>query len=122
MKNTPIFVLGLALLVWSFNSSLIASAPEGETRLLAHRGAHQTFGHEEVENDTCTATLIDPPKHDYLENTIAGMQAAFAAGAAVVEIDVHLTPDRKFAVFHDWTLDCRTDGQGVTEETDRATL
>ncbi len=122
MKNAPIFVLGLALLVWSFNSSLIASAPEGETRLLAHRGAHQTFGHEEVENDTCTATLIDPPKHDYLENTIAGMQAAFAAGAEVVEIDVHLTPDRKFAVFHDWTLDCRTNGKGVTEETDSAVL
>jgi glycerophosphoryl diester phosphodiesterase len=122
MKNMPIFLLGLALLVWSFNSSLIASAPEGETKLLAHRGAHQTFGHEEVENDTCTATLIDPPKHDFLENTIAGMQAAFAAGAAVVEIDVHLTPDGKFAVFHDWTLDCRTNGQGVTEETGSAVL
>lgn len=122
MKNVPILVLGLALLIWSFNSSLIASAPEGETRLLAHRGAHQTFGHENVENDTCTAALIDPPSHDFLENTIAGMQAAFAAGADVVEIDVHLTPDKKFAVFHDWTLDCRTNGKGVTEETDSATL
>ncbi|MCT7662667.1 glycerophosphodiester phosphodiesterase family protein [Shinella kummerowiae] len=122
MRNTPIFVLGLALLVWSFNSSLIASAPDGDTKLLAHRGAHQTFGQAHVENDTCTATLIDPPTHDYLENTIAGMRAAFAAGADVVEIDVHLTPDKKFAVFHDWTLDCRTDGKGVTEETDSATL
>jgi glycerophosphoryl diester phosphodiesterase len=122
MRNAPIFVLGLALLVWSFNSSLIASAPEGDAKLMAHRGAHQTFGREDVENDTCTATLIDPPSHDHLENTIAGMQAAFAAGADVVEIDLHLTPDGKFAVFHDWTLDCRTDGKGVTEETDSATL
>ncbi|MGJ7037698.1 glycerophosphoryl diester phosphodiesterase [Shinella sp. BE166] len=122
MTNTPIFLLGLALLVWSFNSSLIASAPEGETKLLAHRGVHQTYGREELDNDTCTATLIDPPTHDYLENTVAGMQAAVAAGAAVVEIDVHLTPDKKFAVFHDWTLDCRTNGQGVTEETDSAVL
>lgn len=122
MKNAPIIVLGFALLIWSFNSSLIASAPEGETRLLAHRGAHQTFSHEGVENDTCTAALIDPPSHDYLENTTAGMRAAFAAGAEVVEIDVHLTPDKKFAVFHDWTLDCRTDGKGVTEETDSAAL
>ena len=122
MKNAPIFVLGLALLVWSFNSSLIASAPEGETALVAHRGAHQTFGHEGIDSETCTASLIDPPSHDYLENTIAGMQAAFAAGAAVVEIDVHLTPDKRFAVFHDWTLDCRTDGHGVTEETPSATL
>ncbi|MGD9477149.1 glycerophosphodiester phosphodiesterase family protein [Shinella sp. G-2] len=122
MKRVPVFVLGLALLVWSFNSSLLVSAPEGETRLLAHRGAHQTFGHEGVENDTCTAALIDPPVHGFLENTLAGMEAAFAAGADVVEIDVHLTPDGKFAVFHDWTLDCRTDGTGVTEETDSAAL
>lgn len=122
MRSVPIFGLGLALLIWSFNSSLIVSAPEGETKLMAHRGAHQTFGHEDVENDTCTASLIDPPKHDFLENTVTGMQAAFAAGADVVEIDLHLTPDKKFAVFHDWTLDCRTDGKGVTEETDSAAL
>lgn len=122
MRNALIFMLGLALLVWSFNSSLIASAPDGATRLMAHRGAHQTFSHETVDDDTCTASLIDPPKHAFLENTVAGMQAAFAAGAEVVEIDVHLTPDKKFAVFHDWTLDCRTDGKGVTEETDSATL
>lgn len=122
MRNAPIFTLGLALLIWSFNSSLIASAPEGAIKLMAHRGAHQTFSHEEVDDDTCTASLIDPPKHAFLENTVAGMQAAFAAGAEVVEIDVHLTPDKKFAVFHDWTLDCRTDGKGVTEETDSATL
>lgn len=122
MRNAPIFILGLALLIWSFNSSLIASAPEGATKLMAHRGAHQTFSREGIDDDTCTASLIDPPGHDFLENTVAGMQAAFAAGAEVVEIDVHLTPDKKFAVFHDWTLDCRTDGQGVTEETDSATL
>ncbi|ANH03621.1 glycerophosphodiester phosphodiesterase family protein [Shinella sp. HZN7] len=122
MRNAPIFILGFALLIWSFNSSLIASAPEGATKLMAHRGAHQTFSHEGIDDDTCTASLIDPPRHDFLENTVAGMQAAFAAGAEVVEIDVHLTPDKKFAVFHDWTLDCRTDGQGVTEETDSATL
>lgn len=122
MRYVSAVVLGFALLVWAFNSSLIASAPQGRTRLLAHRGAHQTFSHEDVGNDTCTATLIDPPTHGYLENTIAGMQAAFAAGADVVEIDVHLTPDDTFAVFHDWTLECRTDGSGVTEETDSATL
>lgn len=122
MRNAPIFILGLALLIWSFNSSLIASAPEGATKLMAHRGAHQTFSREGIDDDTCTASLIDPPGHDFLENTVVGMQAAFAAGAEVVEIDVHLTPDKKFAVFHDWTLDCRTDGQGVTEETDSATL
>lgn len=95
---------------------------EGAARLIAHRGVHQTFNHEGVENDTCTATRIYAPTHNYLENTIPSMQAAFEAGAEIVEIDVHLTPDGEFAVFHDWTLDCRTNGQGVTEETPIATL
>ncbi len=57
-----------------------------------------------------------PPTHGYLENTIASMQASFEAGADIVELDVHPTTDGRFAVFHDWTLDCRTDGHGVTRE------
>jgi glycerophosphoryl diester phosphodiesterase len=44
------------------------------------------------------------------------MRAAFAFGAGIVEFDVHRTTDDRFAVFHDWTLDCRTNGSGVTRE------
>ena len=57
-----------------------------------------------------------PPIHDYLENTIPSIRAGFDAGADIVEIDVHPTTDGEFAVFHDWTLDCRTEGHGVTRE------
>jgi glycerophosphoryl diester phosphodiesterase len=44
------------------------------------------------------------------------MRAAFDYGADLVEIDEHPTTDGHFAVFHDWTLDCRTDGSGGTRE------
>ena len=67
--------------------------PEGGVQLLAHRGVHQ-----------------------YLENTIESMKKAFAFGADIIEIDIHPTSDGKFAVFHDWTIDCRTEGKGVTRE------
>ena len=40
------------------------------------------------------------------------MEAAFAAGADVVEFDVHPTTDGKFAVFHDWTARLPHRGQG----------
>lgn len=40
------------------------------------------------------------------------MEAAFRAGADVVEFDIRPTKDGQFAVFHDWTLDCRTNGKG----------
>lgn len=89
---------------------------DGKIRLISHRGVHQTFSKEDVGNDTCTADRIHPPTHDLIENTLPSMEAAFAAGADVVELDVHLTPDKVFAVIHDWTVDCRTEGTGVTEE------
>ena len=50
------------------------------------------------------------------------MQAAFAAGADIVELDVHPTTDGQFAVLHDWTLDCRTEGTGETRGHDMAYL
>jgi glycerophosphoryl diester phosphodiesterase len=112
-----------AAAVWFNNSSAVyGPSPNAKTLVLAHRGIHQTFSSENLDNDTCTAMLIAPPQHSFLENTIASMRAAFDSGADVVELDVHLTPDGKFAVFHDWTLDCRTDGSGVTEATPFAVL
>jgi glycerophosphoryl diester phosphodiesterase len=113
----------IAAAFWLNNSSVLyGPSAAAKSRVLAHRGVYQTFPAENLDNDTCTATLIAPPPHPYLENTIASMRAAFDSGADVVELDVHLTPDGKFAVFHDWTLDCRTDGAGITELTPFATL
>lgn len=122
MKRFVIIAALFTVVVWILNTSLLATPPEGAPKILAHRGIHQTYPKAGVGNDTCTAEIIEQPRHDYLENTIASMQAAFDAGAAVVELDIHLTPDRQFAVFHDWTLNCRTNGKGVTEETPMAEL
>ncbi len=109
-----LFVAGVLAFNWS---GFAAPHGDGRIKLLSHRGVHQTFDHAGVENDTCTATRILPPTHDFIENTLPSMAAAFDAGADVVELDVHLTPDKEFAVIHDWTLDCRTDGKGVTQDT-----
>ncbi|CCF19260.1 exported protein of unknown function [Pseudorhizobium banfieldiae] len=98
-----------AAALWICNTSLFSDYPGGSTlRVIAHRGQHQVFDRENLRSDTCTASRILAPTHPFLENTIPSMQAAFAAGADVVELDVHLTPDKQFAVFHDWTLECRT--------------
>jgi Glycerophosphoryl diester phosphodiesterase family len=116
-------ILVVAAGVWLNNTSILhGPQASGKLRVLAHRGVHQTFPTESLDNDSCTATLITPPRHGFLENTIASMRAAFDSGADVVELDVHLTPDGKLAVFHDWTLECRTDGKGVTEQTPFAVL
>ena len=116
-----LYVLGgllvFFLAVVLFNVSWFDSPHgDGHIKLLAHRGVHQTFSHADLKNDTCTADRINPPTHDFIENTLPSMEAAFAAGADVVELDVHLTPEKTFAVIHDWTVDCRTQGKGVTED------
>jgi glycerophosphoryl diester phosphodiesterase len=115
-------LFGLSAFIFLNNTNLFAPALSGEPVLLAHRGIAQRFDPIGVTSDTCTASRMLPPTHDYLENTIASMQASFEAGADIAEFDVHPTTDGQFAVFHDWTLDCRTDGQGVTREHSMADL
>ncbi|WOI53408.1 glycerophosphodiester phosphodiesterase family protein [Parvularcula sp. LCG005] len=128
MVNRILIIIGGALaliiaILWLLNTSMFALPPEGQQpALISHRGVHQTYHRAALERDTCTAIRIDEPRHTYLENTIPSMQAAFDAGAAVVELDIHPTPDGHLAVFHDWTLDCRTDGTGVTRQTPMSVL
>ena len=119
--------IGLALLlltalIYLNNASWLAAERPGKPVLLAHRGIAQQFDTAGLANDTCTASRMLPPTHGYLENTLPSMQASINAGADIVELDVHPTTDGQFAVFHDWTLDCRTNGRGVTREQSMAHL
>jgi glycerophosphoryl diester phosphodiesterase len=104
--------LVLATSVWAGNSSWLHGASGRPPLLLAHRGVAQTFPIAGLSGTEDTSKLIYPPEHPFLENTIASMQKAFEDGADIVELDVQLTADGHFAVFHDATLDFRTDGRG----------
>lgn len=118
-RNAKRFILFFILLVafmFLNNSSLFTKGSDEAPLLLAHRGMAQTFHMEGITGETCTAERIFEPEHPFLENTIPSMEAAFNAGADIVEFDIHLTKDGKFAVFHDWALECRTNGKGVTRE------
>jgi len=117
---TVLLLLGAFIFV--NNTNLFARRPPGRPLLLAHRGIAQRFPMNDIQSDTCTASRIFPPTHPFLENTIASMRAAFAIGADVVEFDLQPTTDGQFAVFHDWSVDCRTDGKGVTRTYSMAAL
>lgn len=105
-------MLVVILFIFFNNTTFFLTESARRPFLLAHRGLAQTFPMTGIESDTCTAARIYPPEHPYLENTLPSMQAAFAAGAAVVELDIRPTRDGHFVVFHDWTLDCRTEVSG----------
>lgn len=117
------FAVAVFLLIFTFvNASWLASKPRGGIRLIAHRGVYQLYDHEGVDRDTCTAERIEQPVHDYLENTTRSMQAARQMGADMVEIDVAPTKDGQIAIFHDWKVDCRTDGKGEIRDRTMAEL
>jgi glycerophosphoryl diester phosphodiesterase len=109
-----------ALSLW--NASWLAPKPKGRLMLVAHRGVAQQFDREGVDNDTCTATRIRKSDHKFIENTIPSMAVAIERGANAIELDVHPTKDGEMVVFHDWTLDCRTNGTGVVREKNWAEL
>lgn len=125
MRKRSIFLLSTLTVggaIYLNNTSLLSNRPAGEPVMLAHRGLAQEFDRTGLTSDTCTAERMLPPRHDYLENTVRSMQAAFVMGADVLELDVHPTTDGKFAVFHDWTVDCRTEGSGETRDHSMAEL
>ncbi len=111
-----------AAAIFLTNTSALAPAATGQPLIIAHRGLGQTFRRDGLTGTTCTASRIFEPEHPYIENTVASFAAAFAAGADIVEFDVHPTTDGHFVVFHDWTLDCRTDGTGITRDHSLAEL
>lgn len=117
-RRTKIILFFSVLFIFMFinNTSLFTKERTGEPLILAHRGLGQTFPMDGIQADTCTASIIYEPEHPYLENTIPSMKAAFDSGADMVELDIKLTKDGQFAVFHDWTLECRTDVQGMVKD------
>jgi glycerophosphoryl diester phosphodiesterase len=116
-------VLAVILVALSFiNASWLAAPPRGTIKLIAHRGAHQLFDHTALGRDTCTATRIEAPYHRYLENTLEGMDRAARTGGGMIELDIAPTSDGKLAVFHDWGLECRTNGKGPVRDRTMAEL
>lgn len=122
-KQRAVIFLAILILVliWLNNTNIFYSKKENY-KVVAHRGLAQTFDVSMVEWDTNTAEIIYEPEHPYLENTIPSMQAAFDLGADVVELDIRLTKDNKLAVFHDFTLEYRTDGAGEVKDCTMAEL
>lgn len=105
----------LIIFMWLNNTNIWADK-SGTYKLLAHRGLAQTFDIAQVQWNTNTAAIIYEPEHEYLENTLESMAAAFDYGADMVELDVQLTKDGQLAVFHDDDLSMRTDGTGYISE------
>ena len=107
------FLLALGLLILTFtNASWIAEPPQGSVRLIANHAISQQQIPTSGDPGDCVAALIEPPVHDYLENTERSFAKARALGAQMVQMDIAFTSDGQIALLADDTLNCRTDGSG----------
>ncbi|GCE31719.1 glycerophosphoryl diester phosphodiesterase [Dictyobacter alpinus] len=104
----------LAIFMFLNNGPLFVTPRTGKAFFLANGALSQPYSRQGLTNQTCVASRMLPSKHSYLDNTISSIRAAFAVGADIVEFDVQSTKDQQFVVFHDWNLECRTNGKGVT--------
>ena len=106
--------LAVLMFLWLNNTSLFSSN-SGQPVLIAHRGMAQEMYPEHEDYRRCLSR-IRVPIHSYIENSIPSIEAAFELGAMYVEIDVRRTADGQFAVFHDDTLDCKTEASGFVSD------
>ena len=104
----------LVLFVFANNTSRVSNPRTGLPTVVAHRGVSQSY--QDIGAGGCEAARMVPPAHDFIENTIRSIKAAFDQGANVVEFDVQRTRDQQWAVFHDRRLECRTNGTGSVGE------
>lgn len=105
------FVLALAFLVLTFvNASWLADSPRGYVKLVAQRGLMQLPGSD--AGSDCPARAIEPPVHNFIENTLPALAQAKRLGAQMIAIDPAPTADGRFVLFGDVALDCRTNGKG----------
>lgn len=97
--------------------------PKDSFDVIAHRGVHVNWRQGTYDRATgCEATHIYTPTHRYIENTVESIGAAFDLGATIVEIDIRCTSDDHLVVFHDYMLECRTDGKGDVRDNTLAYL
>jgi glycerophosphoryl diester phosphodiesterase len=120
LKKLALIIL-LSFLLFTLFQYLYVGSPESLPKknsfeVIAHRGVHHDFHRENLDDHTCTASRIYKPTHNYIENTVESIQAAFDYGATIVEIDIRPTKDKQLVVFHDYALECRTNGKGKVRD------
>ena len=120
-QRLSVMPLAVCAAICLANASWLLGKP-GKSILVTHLGAAQGFEEQGLTLYSCKADRIHRPLAPYLENTIPAVARAFALGAEMADVDIHPTSDGEFVVFHDWTVDCLTDGHGTTRDLPIATL
>jgi glycerophosphoryl diester phosphodiesterase len=99
-------------------------APElkGKGQVVAYRGGGSLVDYEKLGVTDCTAVSLKESGLFSVENTHEAVAKSVAAGVDIIHLNVHRTRDDHLVVFHDWTLDCATNGTGPVNKKSFAEL
>jgi glycerophosphoryl diester phosphodiesterase len=108
------FIAILVIFIGGVITFNLVNSPQLQEKgeLVAYRGGGQIVDYQKLEASGCTANSIVKSENVYIENTLESLDEADSAGFDIFHINIHLTKDGRFVLFHDWTLDCATDGTG----------
>ncbi len=107
---TLVFIITLLFLLKDPGSN--QSIKQGE--LVAYRGGGQLLDYASMDNFSCAASNLLPSENKFIENTIESVGNAISKEFNIIHLNIHKTKDNDFAVFHDWKLECATNGSGKT--------
>lgn len=79
----------------------------------AHKGLHNRYP---TQQGNCPSLSLINDGHQFSENSMDSIIGAFDSGADLVEIDLRLTKDNQIIIFHDESLDCKTQLKGLVKD------
>jgi glycerophosphoryl diester phosphodiesterase len=94
------------------NAYILAPALQQEGEIVAYRGGGSEVNYKQLSETGCTASSLKESGINTVENTLEAVAISVDADADIIHLNVHRTADDELVVFHDWTLDCATDGAG----------
>lgn len=115
MKAIQYPLLALMLFAAAIVAFNFLTAPSLQTQgaLVAYRGGGQLVDYQALAASGCTANSIVSSDNLHIENTLEALAESERVGVDVFHLNIHLTKDKQFVLFHDWTLDCATNGSGA---------
>jgi glycerophosphoryl diester phosphodiesterase len=94
------------------NAYVFVPEIQRQGELVAYRGGGSLVNYDKLGKTGCNAISLKESNVKTVENTLEAVASSIAAGANVIHLNVHRTSDDQLVVFHDWTLDCATNGTG----------
>lgn len=115
IKAVLIVLLGIVCL-GLINAYLFVPELQRQGDVVAYRGGGSLVNYDKLSQTGCTAISLKPSGINSVENTLEAVSSSVSAGASIIHLNIHRTSDSELVVFHDWTLDCATNGAGPVQE------